>query len=101
MNPGIQFFYGIFDSRVSLRELRFGGGWVAFVSPKNTMLHIIKAVDQTPDLVGGGFPELLNVKDGAWEGLLFGQAMDGQGIVQVDKEGFPLVLTEFIQTDSL
>lgn len=47
------------------------------------MLHIIKAVDQTPDLVGGGFPELLNVKDGAWEGLLFGQAMDGQGIVQV------------------
>lgn len=47
------------------------------------MLHIIKAVDQTPDLVGGGFPELLNVKDGAWEGLLFSQAMDGQGIVQV------------------
>lgn len=47
------------------------------------MLHIIKAVDQTPDLVGSGFPELLNVKDGAWEGLLFGQAMDGQGIVQV------------------
>lgn len=32
VNPGIQFFYGIFDSRVSLRELRFSGGWVAFVS---------------------------------------------------------------------
>lgn len=47
------------------------------------MLHIIEAVDQTPYLVGGGFPELLNVKDGAWEGLLFSQAMDGQGIVQV------------------
>lgn len=47
------------------------------------MLHVIKAVDQTPDLVGGGFPELLDVKDRAWESLLFSETMDGQGIVQV------------------